>query len=71
MDYGKRWAYACGGAKPYETLFGILKSRGFNLEDTHLKEMERLSKLVAMLILLMCWAIRAGDWLTEQKERFR
>ena len=30
---GNRWAI--------ETLFGILKSRGFNLEDTHLKEMER------------------------------
>ncbi len=58
-DYGKRWAI--------ETLFGILKSRGFNLEDTHLKEMERLSKLVALLTLAMCWALRTGDWLTQQK----
>ena len=57
-DYGKRWAI--------ETLFGILKSRGFNLEDTHLKEMERLSKLVALLTLAMVWAIRVGEWLTVQ-----
>ena len=39
VDYGKRWGI--------ETLFGILKSREFNLEETHLKEMERLSKLVS------------------------
>ena len=48
------------------TLFGILKSRGFNLEDAHLKEMERLSKLVALLTLAMVWAIRVGEWLTVQ-----
>jgi hypothetical protein len=59
FDYGKRWAI--------ETLFGILKSRGFNLEDTHLREMERLSKLVALLTLAMCWALRMGHWLTQQK----
>ena len=58
-DYGKRWSI--------ETRFGILKSRGFNLEDTHLKEMERLSKLVALLTLAMCWALRVGDWLSQQK----
>ena len=57
-DYGKRWGI--------ETLFGILKSRGFNLEDTHLREMERLSKLVALLTLAMVWAIRVGEWLTVQ-----
>ena len=57
-NYGKRWGI--------ETLFGILKSRGFNLEDTHLKEMERLSKLVALLTLAMVWAIRVGEWLTVQ-----
>ena len=57
-NYGKRWGI--------ETLFGILKSRGFNLEDTHLREMERLSKLVALLTLAMVWAIRVGEWLTVQ-----
>jgi hypothetical protein len=59
FDYGKRWAI--------ETLFGILKSRGFNLEDTHVREMERLSKIVALLTLAMCWALRMGDWITQQK----
>ena len=51
-DYAKRWEI--------ETLFGILKSRGFDLEETHLNEIERLSKLVALLTLAMCWAIVPG-----------
>ena len=56
VDYGKRWGI--------ETLFDILKSRGFNLEETHLREMERLSKLVALLTLaMMVWAMRVGEWL--------
>jgi hypothetical protein len=57
-DYAKRWSI--------ETLFGILKSRGFNLEDTHLQQMERLSKLVALLTLAMIWAIRTGEYLAQQ-----
>lgn len=38
-DYSLRWGS--------ETLFGIFKSRGFNLEDTHLTDSERLSRLFA------------------------
>ena len=56
-DYARRW--------DIETLFGILKSRGFNLEDTHLREMERLSQLVALLTLALCWAIRMGHWFVQ------
>lgn len=58
-DYAERWSI--------ETLFGVLKSRGFNLEDTHLKDMERLSKLIALLTLAMCWALRTGEWLAQSK----
>lgn len=58
-DYGLRWSI--------ETLFGILKSRGFNLEDTHLCDLERLSKLIALLTLAMCWALRTGEWLAQSK----
>ena len=38
-DYAQRWGI--------ETLFAIFKSRGFNLEDTHLVDSERLSRLFA------------------------
>ena len=59
VDYGKRWGI--------ETLFGILKSRGFNLEGTHLREMERLSKLVALLRLAM---LGAGEWVVIDNATF-
>ncbi|MBF2020328.1 MAG: transposase [Hydrococcus sp. C42_A2020_068] len=42
-DYGKRWSV--------ETLFGMLKTRGFGLESTHLTDSQRLSKLLALMSL--------------------
>lgn len=57
--YAKRW-----GA---ETLFGALKSRGFNLEDTHLTHPERLDKLLALLALAFAWTYRTGEALAEQQ----
>ncbi|MGA7955274.1 MAG: IS4 family transposase [Gloeobacterales cyanobacterium] len=58
-DYGRRWAI--------ETLFGCLKSRGFCLEATHLKDRERLSRMIALLTIALCWAFRTGEWLAQQK----
>jgi hypothetical protein len=58
-DYAHRWGI--------ETLFGIFKSRGFNLEDTHLQDSERLSRLFALLAIALCWAHRTGQWLSENK----
>jgi Transposase DDE domain len=58
-DYAQRWGI--------ETLFGIFKSRGFNLEDTHLVDSERLSRLFALLTIALCWAYRTGQWLSHQK----
>ena len=37
------------------------------LEDTHLQESERLSRLFALLTIALCWAYRTGQWLSEQK----
>ena len=58
-DYAQRWGI--------ETLFGIFKTRGFNLEDTHLQDSERLSRLFALLTIALCWAYRTGQWLSESK----
>ena len=58
-DYAHRWGI--------ETLFGIFKTRGFCLESTHLKDLERLSKLFALLTLALCWAFRTGQWLHQLK----
>lgn len=53
-DYAKRWGI--------ETLFGCFKTRGFRLESTHFNDPERLSKLIALLALAMCWAMLIGIW---------
>ena len=53
-DYAKRWEI--------ETLFKCLKSSGFNFEDTHLRDIERIKKLMALLSIAFCWAYLTGDW---------
>jgi hypothetical protein len=57
--YADRWQV--------ETLFGCLKSRGFNFEDTHLTDPERLSKLMGLLALAFAWTYKTGQLLHEQK----
>jgi hypothetical protein len=58
-EYARRWEI--------ETLFAALKTRGFCLEQTHLTEPERLSRLIALLALTFCWCHRIGEWLHQQK----
>ncbi len=58
----------CNYAKwQIETLFGVFQRRGFCLESTHLAEAKRLSKLIALLALALCWASRTGEWLHQLK----
>jgi hypothetical protein len=52
-EYGARWQI--------ETLFANLKTRGFRLEDTHLTDAERVSKLLSLLTLAGCWALLASE----------
>lgn len=56
--YQQRWKI--------ELLFGCLKSRGFCFEDTHLRHDERISTMIFVLALTLCWAIKTGEWLLEQ-----
>ena len=50
-----------------EVLFAALKSRGFNFEETHLSDHERIKKLVALLALAFTWAHLVGLWLAQVK----
>lgn len=59
LEYGERWKV--------ETLFGVLKTRGFRLEDTHLTETERVSKLLSLLTIAVSWAMLAGELEVQQK----
>ncbi|GAK58854.1 transposase [Candidatus Vecturithrix granuli] len=58
-DYARR--------RDIETLFGCLKSRGFNFEETHLTKPERISKLLGLLTLALSWCLRIGEWRHGQK----
>jgi hypothetical protein len=42
--------------------------RGFNLEDTHVQDPERLSRLLALLALAFTWAFVVGLWQASVKE---
>jgi hypothetical protein len=55
--YRKRWQI--------ETLFAACKTRGFNLEDTHISHSMRIKKLMAVLAIAFCWAHRTGEWLAQ------
>ena len=57
--YARRWGI--------ETLFAALKTRGFNLEDTHVTKEDRLQKLVALLALTFCWCHQIGLWIDHQR----
>jgi hypothetical protein len=51
-DYGLRWGI--------EPMFSDFKSRGFGLEDTQLRDPERVERLVLMLTLAMYWCVETG-----------
>jgi hypothetical protein len=53
-----------GGSKPS---FSALKKRGFELETTHLTDIKRIEKLVAILAITLSWAHLVGEWLAQQQ----
>ena len=55
--YKERWQI--------ETAFKALKSSGFNIEDTHLTDMDRIGKLFAIILVAFVWAYKAGIFLNE------
>ena len=57
-DYALRWSI--------ETLYGIFKTRRFCL-STHVSDPKRLRKLVALLTLALCWAMKTGLILHQLK----
>ena len=58
-QYRRRWEI--------ETLFAALKTRGFNLEDTHLVHPARIGKLLAVLAVAFAFAHATGEWQTKQR----
>jgi hypothetical protein len=56
-EYKVRWQI--------ETMFGCLKSRGFNFEETHLTQPEKISKLLMLLGLGLALAMLMGEFKVE------
>jgi len=52
--YQKRWEI--------ETMFGALKSKGFNFEESKLSHGYKVEKLMAFLSIAFVWSILAGDY---------
>jgi hypothetical protein len=53
--YKERWQI--------ESAFKALKTSGFNIEDTHLTDIDRISKLMALVLIAFAWVYKAGIYL--------
>lgn len=56
--YKERWQI--------ESAFKALKSCGFNIEDTHLTDIDRLGKIFALVLVAFVWVYKAGIFLDSQ-----
>ncbi|MDD3079269.1 MAG: IS4 family transposase [Paludibacter sp.] len=61
--YKKRWQI--------ETAFRALKTSGFNIEDTHLTDIERIDKLLSLVLIAFTWSYLVGIYLHEQVKSIR
>ena len=61
--YRQRWKI--------ETLFAALKTRGFNLEATHMTDPAKLSTLIAILAMAASVAYKTGLWALGRQPRRR
>ena len=50
--YRKRWGIEC--------MFGDAKTRGFNIEDTHITDPKKLASLLVIVALAVTWAYRCA-----------
>lgn len=48
-------------------MFGCLKSRGFEFEETHLSRGERVETLLLLLGLALCFALKSGEIETRKR----
>jgi hypothetical protein len=48
-----------------ENMFGAFKTRGFNFEQTHMKDLEKIKKLIALVSIAYVWCVLVGLWISE------
>lgn len=57
LNYKERWQI--------ETCFRAMKSSGFDLENTHLQDLERIRKLICLVMIAFAWCYNVGDYLDK------
>ena len=57
--YKERWQI--------ETAFRALKSSGFNIEDTHLTQLDRVEKMLSLVLIAFVWAYKIGIYINSIK----
>jgi hypothetical protein len=57
--YLRRWEIEC--------FFQNLKGRGFRFEDTHIVDLDKINKLMCLLVIGFSWAHKVGEWLSIKK----
>lgn len=55
LNYKERWQI--------ETCFRAMKSSGFDIENTHLQDLERIEKLLCLVMIAFVWCYKVGDYL--------
>ena len=61
--YRKRWSI--------EVFFQNIKTRGFNLEDTHLQNLERIRKLIAMVCIAYAFCVSLGIYINRKVNKIK
>lgn len=58
MKYQFRWII--------ENIFFVFKTRGFNFENTHMTDAEKIEKLLVLVSIAYSWCILIGLWLSSE-----
>ena len=62
-SYKQRWQI--------ETAFRALKSSGFKIKDTHLRDIRRIEKLLTIVLIAFLWAYRTGIYIHQKIKPIR
>lgn len=54
-----------------ETMFRALKTSGFNIDKTHLTQMDRIEKLLAIVCIAFIWAYLTGIYIHKKIKKIR
>ena len=52
-----------------EEMYGDMKGHGFDLESTHLDNVDRIARLVLGVCLVFVWFIALGSWIVKRGQR--